>query len=429
MRKKTKRMGGGKKKGVGNGKGTRSKRPRNEETAERQLGRSKGRKTNTWMEITTNERKNKRGKEREKTKNETRVNWDTDRNKTTRNEKMQADGVLVLDPTKGCRRRQAVVNHTREKSNPEDPRANDPNQRVETKASNVHENVGIERLTSEQTCSPEDDKRFETALAEVAEETGQARCERRKSIRKNERNAWSRRVRKRRRRNVRKRRRTNEADVSVRGVVPCVQRTNRWEKIAKKIPGKDAEAVRKRHQLLEEDIKNIDAGRVPLPAYAGTTDDHQPSNSSANKKKTSHAKSADQERRKGIPWTEEEHRLFLLGLAKFGKGDWRSISRNFVISRTPTQVASHAQKYFIRLNSMNKKDKRRSSIHDITSVGNDQAATGNSPITGQHSLGSGHHMGMYQPSNLSNAGLMPSMGSNGYIQGVPVHHQYVQQHH
>jgi len=74
----------------------------------------------------------------------------------------------------------------------------------------------------------------------------------------------------------------------------------------------------------------------------------------------------EQERRKGIPWTEEEHRLFLLGLAKFGKGDWRSISRNFVVSRTPTQVASHAQKYFIRLNSMNKKDKRRSSIHDIT---------------------------------------------------------------
>ena len=33
------------------------------------------------------------------------------------------------------------------------------------------------------------------------------------------------------------------------------------------------------------------------------------------------------------------------------------------------QVASHAQKYFIRLNSMNKKDKRRASIHDITSAG------------------------------------------------------------
>lgn len=44
------------------------------------------------------------------------------------------------------------------------------------------------------------------------------------------------------------------------------------------------------------------------------------------------------DRRKGVPWTEEEHKLFLLGLAKFGKGDWRSIARNFVVSRTPTQV-------------------------------------------------------------------------------------------
>lgn len=53
------------------------------------------------------------------------------------------------------------------------------------------------------------------------------------------------------------------------------------------------------------------------------------------------------------------------GLLKHGKGDWRSISRNFVISKTPTQVASHAQKYFLRLNS-GPKDKRRPSIHDIT---------------------------------------------------------------
>jgi SHAQKYF class myb-like DNA-binding protein len=84
-------------------------------------------------------------------------------------------------------------------------------------------------------------------------------------------------------------------------------------------------------------------------------------------------------------------RLFLLGLAKFGKGDWRSISRNFVISRTPTQVASHAQKYFIRLNSINK-DKRRSSIHDITSVNNGggdtmQGQGQQGPITGQPALG------------------------------------------
>ncbi len=52
---------------------------------------------------------------------------------------------------------------------------------------------------------------------------------------------------------------------------------------------------------------------------------------------------ANGDRRKGVPWTEEEHRLFLLGLAKFGKGDWRSIARNFVVSRTPTQVGFLAE--------------------------------------------------------------------------------------
>lgn len=67
----------------------------------------------------------------------------------------------------------------------------------------------------------------------------------------------------------------------------------------------------------------------------------------------------------GVPWTEEEHKLFLLGLQKVGKGDWRGISRNFVKTRTPTQVASHAQKYFLRRNNNNRR-RRRSSLFDIT---------------------------------------------------------------
>uniref|UniRef100_A0A2P2K2A1 Myb transcription factor n=2 Tax=Rhizophora mucronata TaxID=61149 RepID=A0A2P2K2A1_RHIMU len=70
------------------------------------------------------------------------------------------------------------------------------------------------------------------------------------------------------------------------------------------------------------------------------------------------------ERKKGVPWTEEEHRMFLIGLQKLGKGDWRGIARNYVVSRTPTQVASHAQKYFIRQSNATRR-KRRSSLFDM----------------------------------------------------------------
>ncbi|XP_038683085.1 probable transcription factor At5g61620 [Tripterygium wilfordii] len=73
---------------------------------------------------------------------------------------------------------------------------------------------------------------------------------------------------------------------------------------------------------------------------------------------------AAHERKKGKPWSEEEHRTFLAGLKRLGKGDWRGISKKFVISRTPTQVASHAQKYFIRHASTDRK-KRRSSVFDL----------------------------------------------------------------
>ncbi|KAH7833880.1 hypothetical protein Vadar_015664 [Vaccinium darrowii] len=67
----------------------------------------------------------------------------------------------------------------------------------------------------------------------------------------------------------------------------------------------------------------------------------------------------------GVPWSEEEHLIFLVGLEKLGKGNWKGISRNFVTTRTPTQVASHAQKYFLRQSSLFKKKKTRPSLFDL----------------------------------------------------------------
>ncbi|KZV55589.1 Duplicated homeodomain-like superfamily protein [Dorcoceras hygrometricum] len=160
---------------------------------------------------------------------------------------------------------------------------------------------------------------------------------------------------------------------------------NRWFKVAAMIPGKSVCDVMNHYRELVEDVSNIEAGLVPIPGYLSSSftlelEDGRGFDHVMCRKR---GRTSVQERRKGVPWTEDEHRScrdieeyperhfgnrrFLAGLQKHGKGDWRSISRNFVISKTPTQVASHAQKYYLRQVSRGK-DKRRPSIHDMTIV-------------------------------------------------------------
>ncbi|KAL6182931.1 hypothetical protein ACLB2K_044343 [Fragaria x ananassa] len=224
-----------------------------------------------------------------------------------------------------------------------------------------------------------------------------------------------------------------------------------WDKIASLVPTKSMEELKRHYQMLVDDVGAIESGNIPVPSYGGdeaattsVSSTARASSSSASDKRlsSSHGNNgggfsalghdssghgskggsrSEQERKKGIPWTEEEHRLFLLGLDKFGKGDWRSISRNFVISRTPTQVASHAQKYFIRLNSMNR-DRRRSSIHDITSVNNGGDVPNHQvPITGQQSNAYAPGAAAIGPPSVKHRPHQPHMAGLG-MYGAPMGH-------
>ncbi|OIT25392.1 PREDICTED: transcription factor MYB1R1-like [Nicotiana attenuata] len=71
--------------------------------------------------------------------------------------------------------------------------------------------------------------------------------------------------------------------------------------------------------------------------------------------------------KKAIPWTEEEHRLFLKGLEIYGKSNWAKISKDLLPNRTHIQIASHAQKYFMRLTaaSNERKNRKKTSIFDV----------------------------------------------------------------
>ncbi len=51
-------------------------------------------------------------------------------------------------------------------------------------------------------------------------------------------------------------------------------------------------------------------------------------------------------------WTEEEHKLFLIGVQKFGGRNYKALS-DHIKTRTPTQVRTHLQKYLLKIQVRN----------------------------------------------------------------------------
>lgn len=87
---------------------------------------------------------------------------------------------------------------------------------------------------------------------------------------------------------------------------------DRWQKIAAQIPGKSPLDVIAHFEALVHDVGEIDSGRVELPSYPddsfGGWEQGEPSQISFGNSK----KQGEAERKKGTPWTEEEHRFLML---------------------------------------------------------------------------------------------------------------------
>lgn len=97
--------------------------------------------------------------------------------------------------------------------------------------------------------------------------------------------------------------------------------SDRWEKISTDVPGKSLDEIKEHYELLMDDISRIESGYVPLPSYnspegsAGHAGEEGTGKKGGNfgqySSESNHGSKgsrSDQERRKGIAWTEDEHR-------------------------------------------------------------------------------------------------------------------------
>lgn len=117
---------------------------------------------------------------------------------------------------------------------------------------------------------------------------------------------------------------------------------DRGGKLQQLLPHKSQDEIMKRYQKLLMQITAIEAGPVPIyhnnEFYIRWKEHVQMSSETISPHDT-----------EGIPWSEEEHRLFLVGVSKFGREDYDNISQHYVVTRSADQVATFAFKYFARI--------------------------------------------------------------------------------
>ncbi|XP_074341328.1 transcription factor SRM1-like [Apium graveolens] len=142
-----------------------------------------------------------------------------------------------------------------------------------------------------------------------------------------------------------------------------------FQRVALLMPWKTMESIKLHHQILMEELKWIKSSNgefedIIIEDSVDFEDIVREDIMTEGEVKQQANQQTSRPKKRGIAWTMEEHWAFMRGLEVCGKGDWKNISQFFVSSRTPTQVASHAQKFFKRMEKT-EAEKSRTTINDI----------------------------------------------------------------
>lgn len=90
-----------------------------------------------------------------------------------------------------------------------------------------------------------------------------------------------------------------------------------FENVASRVPWKSIEEIKIHYQALVDDVEMIESGNFPVPDYHSTVDVQEKQDEMEAKKDegspSNEARTKNgQQRRRGVPWTEEEHQYFPL---------------------------------------------------------------------------------------------------------------------